>query len=84
MNNNLVIEKVIIITEQKIIFNDEATFVTSVNEMGKFDILPLHSNFMSSISNYIIIGQTNGSRKKIKINNGILRVKNNKVEVIFE
>ena len=39
---------------EKLIWEGEAEWVSSENTSGKFDILPMHSNFISIIENKVI------------------------------
>ena len=47
-----------IISPKEVIFEADASSVSSVNSLGKFDILPLHANFISLIENKPIIIRT--------------------------
>ncbi|PIS22556.1 hypothetical protein COT50_01460 [candidate division WWE3 bacterium CG08_land_8_20_14_0_20_41_10] len=69
---------------KKSYFDGEAITLTSLNDTGEFDILSEHANFISLIRNYIIIDKGIKSEQKFVISNGILRVKENRVEVFLE
>lgn len=69
---------------KKSYFDGKATTLTSLNETGEFDILSEHANLISLIRNYITIDKGLKSEQKFMISNGILRVKENKVEVFLE
>jgi len=47
MSNNIL--KVRILSPQQLIFQGEALSVSSVNSEGKFDILPMHANFITMV-----------------------------------
>ncbi len=64
-----------------IVYEGKVQSVTSVNETGKFDILPEHANFISLIKDTVVIKDIQGSMKKIKIDVGLLRTRQNKVEI---
>jgi hypothetical protein len=64
---------------KKILFDEEAKCITSINERGRFDILPLHENFISLIQKYIIIYKLNGDKQTMEIDNGVVHVTNNVV-----
>jgi len=68
-------------SREGIIYQGQVTSLTSVNEKGKFDILAQHANFISLISSILVIGEVGGGKKEIRIDNGLLRSKGNKVEV---
>jgi F0F1-type ATP synthase epsilon subunit len=61
----------------KIFFDEDVKAITSVNDTGLFDILPQHSNFISIIHDYIVIHKLEGTKQRININNGVLKVKDN-------
>lgn len=64
-------------------FEEEARAVTSSNEKGVFDILPEHENFISIITQKIIIYKTDGTKQEIPIDTGILKVHDNKVYIFL-
>ena len=64
-----------------ILFEGEAEAVSSVNEKGPFDILPLHANFISIISRTLALHIKSNVRKEIPIQKGVLIVRENRVEV---
>ncbi len=81
MSNQNTTLHVYIRDRDKVILNSDVYTVSGVNEKGVFDILPLHSNFISLIEQHIILTRTDGSKETIKVNNGILRVVENRVEI---
>lgn len=72
---------VIVRDKENILFEDEVRAITSFNEKGIFDVLPLHENFISIIKNSVIIHKKGGSKQEIKIGSGILKVFENKINV---
>ncbi len=71
--------QVLIIHPERIVFNGTAKAITSVNDKGVFDILPLHGNFVSIIKDRIIVYDSNGERRQLPIEKAILKVQKNKV-----
>lgn len=71
---------VVIKNKDTIFFNGEVDALSSFNDVGLFDVLPMHENFISLIRNNIVL-HNQGQTKEFKINNGILKVKENKVNV---
>jgi F0F1-type ATP synthase epsilon subunit len=65
-------------------FQGPALAVTSNNERGIFDILPLHANFISLIKDYIKITLPDKQTQKFDIEKGLLRVSNDQVDVYLE
>lgn len=68
-------------TRDKIIYQGVVKSLTSVNESGKFDILPNHANFISLIKKYIFVNELDDKTLGIEVDNGILKVEKNRIEV---
>ena len=73
--------KVTIKNRQKVVYSGSATYVTSTNEQGQFDILPFHANFITLVKDYIILDKGLQTQQKIDIDKGLLMVMSNNVEV---
>lgn len=73
--------KVSIKSKEKTLFSGSVSTVTSKNERGVFDILPLHANFISLVFEYIIIDKGLQSEKRFDIEKGVLYVLSNKIDV---
>lgn len=67
--------------KQGILYNDKVEAVSSKNDKGIFDILPEHQNFISIIKDNIIIHKKINENQEIKLENGVLRVYENKVNI---
>lgn len=67
----------------KTIFEGLAKAVSSYNDIGPFDVLGRHENFISSIKNKLKITLQNGEKREYQIGNGIMRVNNNIVQVFL-
>ncbi len=66
------------------IFNGKNSTVTSVNDLGEFDILYSHANFISIIKKYIIIDKGLQTERRIEVpTTGVLRVLRDYVEVFI-
>lgn len=65
---------------EKVIFEGEATSVSSINESGPFDILGLHENFICIIKDKLSYRQ-NKQNVEIKIDSGVMKVNRNKVYI---
>ncbi len=75
---------VIIRNREKIILQERCRALTSTNEKGLFDVLPQHISFISVINEYIILHKIDGTEEKVKINQGIMEVKNNVAYVFLD
>lgn len=65
------------------VFEGEAYAVSSTNEIGPFDILFNHANFVAKIKDKLTIHQTETSKKDIDITTGIISAKENLVEIFL-
>lgn len=63
------------------LYQGEVRAITSYNEVGTFDVLPEHANFISLIQKSLIIHELRGSKNEIKFDVALLRVSENKVEI---
>ena len=68
---------------ESILYQGKVNAVTSVNEKGKFDILPLHSNFISVIKQFILLHEIKGTKKEFKLKEGVLKFNDNQAHVFL-
>lgn len=73
--------KLLVRSREGKIYDGEVESITSYNEKGTFDVLESHANFISLIKNKLIIKELNGSIKEIPVDNGLMRVRDNNVEI---
>jgi len=66
-----------------IVLAEEVKALSSLNETGPFDVLPLHENFISIIKDTITIHKQTG-KDEMKISNGIIRVHENQISIFLE
>lgn len=64
-----------------IVFEGEADQVSSYNEMGQFDIYPMHANFISLIKKSVNIYKNKQLLKEIKLETAILKVKEDNLDI---
>ncbi|MBI2122192.1 MAG: hypothetical protein HYT98_03650 [Candidatus Sungbacteria bacterium] len=81
INKNNLNLSVTVRDREGILFQGNAEAVSSFNEKGPFDVLPLHANFISLIRNSVVLKIPGSPLKEIPLNSGVLKVKENKVEV---
>jgi F0F1-type ATP synthase epsilon subunit len=72
-----------ILNSEGTVFEGEAKALSSTNEMGPFDVLPLHSNFISIIKDKVVVHLKSGENKEFKIDSGILKAAENKLQVFL-
>ena len=65
------------------IFRGEVEYVTSINDKGRFDVLPEHTNFSSLIKDFIKYKISGGDIKNMKIENAVMRVYESKVDIFL-
>ena len=68
-------------TRDETIFEGPVRSVSSVNKKGKFDILSMHSNFISLINERIEVVNLSGQKQEFKIDSGIVKVASDNVEI---
>lgn len=73
--------KVKIRDTQKVIFEGEVDRVTSFNEIGTFDVFPLHANFISIMKKGVALYLKRKKIKEIKFDQAILKVKRDVVNI---
>jgi F0F1-type ATP synthase epsilon subunit len=73
--------KVKIRNSQEILFEGEVDRITSINEMGNFDVFPMHANFISIIKKGVAIYKNRKKIKEIKFDQAILKVKHDVVDI---
>lgn len=57
--------------------------LTSFNDKGEFDVLSHHANFITLVADVMILRLLDGSRKEIKVDNGVMRVFGDKIDVFL-
>jgi F0F1-type ATP synthase epsilon subunit len=67
----------------KLLYEGNAIAVSSYNEKGPFDILPMHANFISIIKDELVVHQSKGKSQEMKIGSGIMKAVENKVLVFL-
>lgn len=70
-------------TPEKKIFEGEVLSISCKNELGKLDILPEHSNFMSMIVEEIVIRDLLGKEIIIPVEQAIIQVLKDMVVILM-
>ncbi len=78
------LSKVKIYSPYRIYYDDAADSVSAVNLTGPFDILPGHKNFMTLLDRGEIVVRSKNGAQKLKIERGVMHVRNNVVEVFLD
>jgi F0F1-type ATP synthase epsilon subunit len=68
----------------KIYFEGDAYSVSAINDVGPFDILPKHHNFLCMLVPCTLTVETPGGQQKVKISRALMHVKANRVVVFVD
>jgi F0F1-type ATP synthase epsilon subunit len=75
--------RVIIKDTENTLYSGTADRVSSFNEVGRFDILPMHANFISMINKSLSIYKDKQRVKEFKLESAILKVKKDSVHIFM-
>ena len=64
-----------------LLFQGRVEAVSSFNDKGPFDVLPQHENFISLIKKSVVMHIAGAQEKRIELESGVLKVRNNNVEI---
>jgi len=67
----------------KVLFEKECASISMTNEIGPFDILPEHANFVAIIKGEILAREMSGEVTKLNCVRGVTRVSTDVVDVVF-
>lgn len=73
--------KVTIRNTEDLLFDGEVERITSYNEVGKFDVFPMHANFISIIEKQITLYHKKEIIKEIKLDRAVMKVKQDLVSI---
>jgi F0F1-type ATP synthase epsilon subunit len=81
MSTNIPPLIVVMKNKDKILYRGNAYAVSAFDDKGPFDVLPQHENFIALIKDKVIIHTTPKDKLEMKIDNGIVRISQNKVYI---
>jgi F0F1-type ATP synthase epsilon subunit len=81
MNNDLL--TVLIRSRERVVYEGRARVVSCRNELGKFDVLPMHENFISLLGGPVHIVEATGAVKDVPATSGLFKVSNNTVQIFI-
>ncbi len=67
----------------KTVFSGEGIALSSVNDVGPFDVLPRHENFISILGKKIVIFQDKNQKQELEIEKGIIKARQNRVQIFL-
>jgi F0F1-type ATP synthase epsilon subunit len=75
--------KVTVQDTENIIFQGEVDRVTSYNEVGRFDVYPMHANFISIIKQGVDLYLHHQKVKELKLEQAVMKVKKDEVHIFL-
>jgi F0F1-type ATP synthase epsilon subunit len=82
MSNSKLLNVVIRDTEN-VVFKGDVDRISSFNEVGRFDVYPMHANFISIINQEISLYNKHEKIQEIKIEQAIMKVKQDNVRIFL-
>lgn len=73
--------KVTVRNTDEVLFSGEVDRITSFNEMGRFDVYPMHANFISIIEKELALYLKHQKLKEIKMERAVMKVKQDTVNI---
>lgn len=74
---------IVIDSPSNLIYEGDIKALTLYNELGPFDVIQKHTNFISAIKNKIIIYLLDDKIKEIPIEEGIVKINRRGIEIFL-
>ena len=75
--------KVKVSDTENLIFEGEVDRISSYNEVGPFDVYPMHANFISIIQKELTLYNHNKKVKEVKLEQAVMKVKKDIVHIFL-
>jgi F0F1-type ATP synthase epsilon subunit len=75
--------KVKVRDSEAVIFEGEVERISSYNEMGPFDVYPMHANFISILSKELALYHNKEKIKELKLEQAVMKVKGDVVHIFL-
>lgn len=75
--------RVIVKDTQNVVFDGDVDRISSYNEVGPFDIYPMHANFISILRQELTLYLHKQKVKELKFEQAILKVKQDKAQIFI-
>lgn len=75
--------KVIVRTTEDVVFSGEVERISSFNEVGRFDIYPMHANFISILNKEITLYHNKEKIKELTIEQAVMKVKGDVIHIFL-
>lgn len=66
---------------QGVQFEGQVRAISGVNSKGPFDVLPIHTNFITILRKKLTLHKIDGTKQEIAADSGVMRVLQDKIEV---
>ena len=66
-----------------VIFEGEVERISSFNEVGRFDVYPMHANFISIIQQELTLYHNKEKIKELKVEQAVMKVKKDEVHIFL-
>jgi F0F1-type ATP synthase epsilon subunit len=70
-----------VLSISEVLFRGEVRAVSSYNVRGAFDILPMHSQFITLIEKELILHLDDTQEQRFKVTKGVMHVMNDQVKI---
>lgn len=68
---------------KELVFEGEVDRISSFNEIGRFDVFPMHANFISIIQQELALYKGHEKVKELKIEKAVMKVKADTVHIFL-
>jgi F0F1-type ATP synthase epsilon subunit len=75
--------KVIVRNTEDVLFDGPVDRISSFNEVGRFDVFPMHANFISIIQKELALYNDHKLVKEMKLEKAIMKVKQDEVNIFL-
>jgi F0F1-type ATP synthase epsilon subunit len=75
--------KTIIRDTENVLFEGDVDRITAFNEVGRFDVYPMHANFISILTQEVTLYKDNQKVKEIKIEQAVMKVKQDVAQIFL-
>lgn len=75
--------KVQVFNTEDIVFEGDVDRISSFNEVGAFDVFPMHANFISIIAKQVTLYNKHEKLKELKFEQAVMKVKQDIVNIFL-
>lgn len=75
--------KVIVQNTEEILYEGDIDRISSFNEMGRFDVYPMHANFISIIRQELTLYHKGKKVKELTFEQAVMKVKQDLVDIFL-